>query len=211
MPLTNWLCSRPHLPHCRSRASFDFGISFGRQSPGHTHCATAKYGEYHCPHGANHTDNHPLLACHRHRPGRARSPRASPSPSVSGRCEDQGRNTQYGRSSDPAAVRQGEGGGCIGEWDPRRGFEKNAGGLPFNIQLSHGPCGTSVRVGIQRVHHQLQSKRRAMLTGLCYCRRLIPWKSLGFPGDFGNVTGQSNLHQFLYTMARPLGGWSTLG
>lgn len=92
-PLTNWRCSRPHLPHRRSRTSFDFRFSFSSQSPRHSHRSSTKHGEYHRPHRLNHADHHPLLACHRYWAWRARSPRTSSTSPVSGWCEDQGRNT----------------------------------------------------------------------------------------------------------------------
>lgn len=128
---------RPHLLNRRSWTSADVRLPLGCQSPWYPHCSFAKHWRNKRCHGFDHAHHNPLFACHCHWSWRPRSSRASPSASIQGRCEDQGRNTQYSGSSNSPVIRQGEGGCCLGECHPHGSLEEDARRLPLTIELTH--------------------------------------------------------------------------
>ena len=128
---------RPHLLNRRSWTSADVRLPLGCQSPWYTHCSFAKHRRNKRCHGFDHAHHNPLFACHCHWSWRPRSSRASPSTSIQGRCEDQGRNTQHSGSSNSPVIRQREGGCCLGECHPHGSLEEDARRLPLTIELTH--------------------------------------------------------------------------
>lgn len=128
---------RPHLLNRRSWTSADVRLPLGCQSPWYPHCSFAKHWRNKRCHGFDHAHHNPLFACHCHWSWRPRSSRASPSASIQGRCEDQGRDTQYSGSSNSPVIRQGEGGCCLGEHHPHGSLEEDARRLPLTIELTH--------------------------------------------------------------------------